>query len=160
VTSREEIVEGTPSDQREDAPPPPKVVLDTNTLVANAYAERSASRRIVEACLCGDLVAVLSPALRREYERILAVAVRVHGHDGALQQFLQQALVVEPAETPRVVPDDPEDDKLLAVTIAAGADVIVSSDRHLLGLDPYGSVRIVRPTAFLRLWLPENPKAP
>jgi putative PIN family toxin of toxin-antitoxin system len=160
VTSREETVEGTPSDRPGDAPLPPKVVLDTNTLVASAYAEQSASRRIVEACLRGELVAVVSPALRREYEQILAVAVRVHDHDRALRQFLQQALVVEPAETPRVVPDDPDDDKLLAVAIAAGADVIVSSDRHLLGLDPYGSVRILRPTAFLRVWLPENPKAP
>jgi predicted nucleic acid-binding protein len=77
-----------------------------------------------------------------------------------LQQFLQQALVVEPSETPRVVPDDPEDDKLLAVAIAAGADVIVSSDRHLLGLDPYGSVRILRPAEFLRLRLPDNREAP
>jgi putative PIN family toxin of toxin-antitoxin system len=129
------------------------VVLDTNTLVGSAYAEGSASRRIVEACLRGDLIAVLSPALRREYERILARAVRVRGYDRALQQFLGQATVVEPTQTPRVVPDDPEDDKLLAAALAAGADAVVSSDGHLLALDPYGPVRILRPTEFVRLWL-------
>jgi hypothetical protein len=42
-----------------------RVVLDTNVLVAAAYDPRSASR-VVEACLGGGLVPVLSPALRRE----------------------------------------------------------------------------------------------
>ncbi|HZY83234.1 MAG TPA: hypothetical protein VFE78_00270, partial [Gemmataceae bacterium] len=35
---------------------------------------------------------------------------------------------------------------------AGGADALVTSDRHLLTLDPCGTVRIVRPAAFVRLW--------
>jgi uncharacterized protein len=131
----------------------PKVVLDTNTLVAAAYAEASASRRIVEACLRGELAAVLSSALRKEYEYILARAVRGSDYGPALRQLLEQAAVVEPGEVPRVVPDDPEDDKLLALAVAAGADAVVTNDRHLLRLDPLGPVRILRPAAFVRLWL-------
>jgi predicted nucleic acid-binding protein len=45
-----------------------RIVLDTNVLVAAAYNAGSDSRRIAEACLHGELTAVLSPALRREYE--------------------------------------------------------------------------------------------
>ncbi len=130
--------------------PPPRVILDTNTLVAAAYAPGSASRRIVEACLRGELVAVVSADLRREYELILARAVR--GRDeGPLRRLLEQATVVEPPGTPRVVPDDPGDDKLLALALAAGA-AVVTSDRHLLDLDPYCPVRLLRPTDFVRLW--------
>ena len=53
---------------------------------------------------------------------------------------------------PRVVPDDPGDDKLLALALAAHADAVLTNDRHLLGLDPYGPVRILRPAEFVRLW--------
>ena len=42
-----------------------RVVLDTNVLVAAAYNPRSASRRVVEACLGGELTPVLSRARRR-----------------------------------------------------------------------------------------------
>lgn len=131
---------------------PLRVVLDTNILVGAAYAEGSASRRIVEACLNGDLIAVLSPALRREYEQILRQAVRVRGFDDELRRLLDQAEIVEPQQTPRVVPDDPEDDKLVAVAVAAGASALITNDRHLLALDPHGPVRIVRPAEFVRLW--------
>jgi uncharacterized protein len=133
-------------------PAAPRVVLDTNVLVGAAYAEASASRRIVEACLNGDLIAVLSPALRREYEQILRQAVRVRGFDDALRRLLDEAEIVEPQRTPRVVPDDPDDDKLVAVAVAAGTSALITNDRHLLTLDPHGPVRIVRPAEFVRLW--------
>ena len=39
-----------------------RVVLDTNVLVAAAYNSASASRRIVETCLDGQLTPALGPA--------------------------------------------------------------------------------------------------
>jgi putative PIN family toxin of toxin-antitoxin system len=132
---------------------PSKVVLDTNLLVAAAYAPGSASRRIVEACLRGELTAVISAALRREYEHILPRAVRSPEGLELLRRLLEQATVVEPAEVPRVVPADPDDDKLLALAVAAGAEALISNDGHLLALDPFGAVRIVRPVDFVSGWL-------
>jgi predicted nucleic acid-binding protein len=40
--------------------------------------------------------------------------------------------------------DDPDDDKLVAVALAAGA-VLVSNDRHLLGVAGVAGLRVVRP---------------
>src|SRR3954454_7809361 len=106
-----------------------RVVLDTNVLVGGLYAPGSASRRLLDACLNGQLRACVSPALRQEYEQILARAVRGRPYQETLQRLLGQAVMVEPAATPRVVPDDPEDDKLVAVALAAGADALVTNDR-------------------------------
>ena len=121
-----------------------RVVLDTNVLVAAAYNPRSASRHVVEACLDGELTPVVSGALRREYEFILDRAARGRPYLEQIQQLLNCAKVVEPAQTPRVVPGDPEDDKLVAVARAAGA-VLISNDAHLLALAGHEGLRVVRP---------------
>src|SRR3954465_1770042 len=110
-----------------------RVVLDTNVLVAAAYNPASASRRVVEACLNGALTPVLSPALRREYDLILARAARGWPYLERIRRLLRSAAVGEPAQAPRVVPDDPDDDKLVAAA-RAGRAVLVSSDAHLLAL--------------------------
>ena len=147
------------SHQRQGAAPPHpvrRVVLDTNVLVGAAYAAGSASRRIVDACLQGDVVAVASPALQQEYAHILPRAVRTHAYRQALQRLGEKLVVVVPADVPRVVPEDPEDDKLVAVALVAGVDALVTNDRHLLTLDPHGPLRILRPAAFVRLWLPRE----
>jgi putative PIN family toxin of toxin-antitoxin system len=128
-----------------------RIVLDTNVLVAAAYAPASASRRIVEACRQGELIAVASPATIREQERILRRSVRVRGYEAWVDELLAKTELVEPAETPRHVPDDAEDDKFLAAALAGGAGWIVTNDRHLLDLDPYWQIRIVRPGVFVRL---------
>jgi predicted nucleic acid-binding protein len=121
-----------------------RVVLDTNVLVAASYNPGSASRRVVEACLTGDLTAVLSPALRREDEYILPRAARGRPYLERLRRLLDGVEVVEPARTPRVVPDDPEDDKLVAAALAAGA-VLVTNDAHLLALAGHEGLQVVRP---------------
>jgi putative PIN family toxin of toxin-antitoxin system len=128
----------------------PRIVLDTNVLVAAAYAPRSASGRIIDACLHGDLVAVASRATIREHEAILSRAVRGPARGDWLERFFDQCELVEPARTPRHVPDDAEDDKFLAVALAGQAGWIITNDHHLLDLDPYWQVRIVRPGVFAR----------
>jgi putative PIN family toxin of toxin-antitoxin system len=121
-----------------------RVVLDTNVLVAAAYNPRSASRHVVEACLDGELLPVLSRAIRREYEFILDRAARGRPYLDQIHQVLDSAEVIEPAQTPRVVPDDPEDDKLVAAALAAGA-VLVTNDAHLLALVGHEGLKVVRP---------------
>ena len=127
-----------------------RVVLDTNVLVAAAYNPRSASRHVVEACLGGELTAVVSGALRREYEFILARAARGRPYLEQIRRLLDGAEVVEPAQTPRAVPADPGDDKLVAAALAAGA-VLVSNDGHLLALAGHEGLEVVRP-ADVRAW--------
>jgi putative PIN family toxin of toxin-antitoxin system len=122
-----------------------RVVLDTNVLVAAAYNPGSASRRVVEACLGGELTAVLSPALRREYEFVLARALRRQPYLEQIRRLLESTEAVDPTRTPRVVLADPDDDKLVAAALAAGA-VLVTNDAHLLAVAGHEGLRVVRPT--------------
>ena len=121
-----------------------RVVLDTNVLVAAAYNAASASRRIVEACLGGELTPVLSPALRREYEFVLARAAHGRPYLERIHRLVDGAEIVEPAETPGVVADDPDDDKLVSAALAAGA-TLVTNDAHLLAIAGHEGLKVVRP---------------
>ena len=66
-------------------------------------------------------------------------------------ELLASLELVEPQETPRLVPDDPDDDKFPAAARAGSAGWIVTNDRHLLALDPYGAIRIVPSGRFVEL---------
>ena len=46
---------------------------------------------------------------------------------------------------------DPKDDKYLELALAAGAEIIVSSDNDLLVLHPWRGVRILNPIDYLAL---------
>ncbi|MBX3671005.1 MAG: hypothetical protein KF778_21625 [Rhodocyclaceae bacterium] len=50
------------------------------------------------------------------------------------------------------VPNDPQDNPIVAMAVAARADDLVSGDRkHLLSLGSYENIQVVSPRAFLEL---------
>ena len=49
-----------------------------------------------------------------------------------------------------MVPDDADDDKLVALALAARADVLVTSDRHLKNLPPIDGLLVLSPSETLR----------
>ena len=133
--------------------PPKRVVLDTNVLIAAAWSEGSASRCIVEACLEGKkLRAVMSPALRREYELIIKRAARKSRYRKSLERLVSKAEVVDcDARAMGIeVPADPEDAKVLATAIAGKVDALVGNDHHLLDLAKGAPLPIIRPGEFLK----------
>ena len=58
--------------------------------------------------------------------------------------------IVAPAETIQAIEIDPTDDRILECAVAAGAEVIVSGDAHLLTLGIFRGIRIQRVAEFLR----------
>lgn len=60
-----------------------------------------------------------------------------------LADFMEALELVEPIEVPRVVPNDPDDDHVLAAASTAHADLIVSGDSDLLSLVSYQGIPIL-----------------
>lgn len=59
--------------------------------------------------------------------------------------------VVIPKTEVNVIKSDREDNKILECASEIGADFVVSGDKHLLGLNEFQGIKIVRPKEFLEI---------
>jgi predicted nucleic acid-binding protein len=57
---------------------------------------------------------------------------------------------VSPAEIIEAVPADPDDNRVLECAVAAGSEVIVTGDKHLLALGSFRGIDIVMVSDFLK----------
>jgi hypothetical protein len=62
------------------------------------------------------------------------------------------AWIVGGNETVEVIKDDPADNKYLACAFEGEADYIVSGDHHLLDIENYKEIEIIKAKGFLRIW--------
>lgn len=110
-------------------------------------------RRVLEVIADGAAELVLPEPVRVELRRVLEEKLAVE--DGSIEAIL--GLLDELALGVAAVPDrvaavsgDPDDDRILAVAGAAGAEILISGDsNHLLPLGQHHAMRIIRPQAFL-----------
>lgn len=130
-----------------------RVVLDTNTLVSALLSPNGPPRlllddaraQVFELCTSPVLMAELLDVMSREkFARRLAAAGLTPL--GIVSEIRRLASMATPVDVPRVVAGDADDDHVLACAVAARADLIVSGDRHLLGLGGhYRGIAIVTP---------------
>ena len=126
-----------------------RAVVDTNVLVSGLLWY-GAPHAVMERLRSGTLALVSSPALMAELADVIgranfdAVLARSNtSRERLLAEVRQLAEIVEPPPLPAPVCRDPDDDKVLALAIAAQIDLVVSGDHDLLSLGSYAGIPIV-----------------
>lgn len=130
-----------------------RAVLDTNVLVSAALNPNGAPGRVEAEAFRLRFTLVASERLPTELRNVLShprITARLPSSGTAA--FLEAIegvalLVVDPDEAPAVT-RHPDDDHLVALALAAGADRIVSGDDDLLGAEGL-PVAVATPRAFL-----------
>ena len=129
-----------------------RVVLDTNVYIsAFAHPERPiyqvwrhALERRYQLLISSAIVNELADVLRTDFhweERRLRRRIRLVTRVGT---------IITPCIALNVIPDDPDDDRILECAVAGRANLIVSGDHHLRRLQVYEGIPIIRPIDFLR----------
>ena len=127
-----------------------RVVADTNTVVSGLLWH-SAPRQVLDAARAGTIQLFTSAVLLAELEDVLlrpkfAQRLALGGtsaHELVLG-YAALAAIVEPAAIGPIIAADPDDDAVVACAVAAQAHLIVSGDSHLLDLQQYQGIAILR----------------
>jgi uncharacterized protein len=122
-------------------------VADTNVLVSALIFPGGAPETVYRMALTGRIELASSPPLLAELGRVLTdkFGWEPGRTEDAVAQVIRIANVVEPDEAVREIHDDPDDNRVLDAAAEAGADAIVSGDRHLLRLGSWRGIQIAPP---------------
>lgn len=117
-----------------------RVVIDSGVVVSAALSEHGAPATLLRLWTEGEFEIVVSPQLVAELQDVLArpqIAPRIPPNRARALVRALSAGAIEEIDPPTSAPvtRGPKDEYLVALARAAGADVIVSGDRHLLELD-------------------------
>ena len=144
----------SPQSPNDNGPATVRLVIDTNIFVAEVRAADSSSRQLLDAVAAGRATLLVSPPVFREYQRVLPKAVRSDEREKLIRTWIGRAEPIAAGRGPRVIADDPDDDKFVALALAGKADAIVSNDEHLLGSAGRFDMPVLRPGEALRLLEP------
>ena len=133
-----------------------KAVLDANVFVSALINTRGTPKQIVDLWREEAFDLLISKAILDEIGRVLRYPKIIALHKLAETELLtflallsEEGLIVEPAETLHVSPDE-SDNRYIECALAGGADYLVTGDKlHLLPIGEYQGIKFVSPAVFL-----------
>lgn len=128
-------------------------MTDTNVMVSAIFWEGNESK-IIELVEEGELKLITSPLILDELKKVLSYKkfeLEKKKVNEQVEYYLLLAELVFPTEKIDLVQDDPSDNKFLECAREGEAEYIVSGDRHLLDLEEFEGIKIVKARELLKI---------
>ncbi len=127
-----------------------RAVADTNVYIA-ALNFGGTPEEILGLVRAGIIQLFMSPSMLREIEAVVLRKSHWSPRDVrkagvAIQGFSR---LVRPQEAVHVITDDEPDNCILECALEAGADFVITGDRHLRQLNTFRGISIVSPREFI-----------
>ncbi|MEW6035732.1 MAG: putative toxin-antitoxin system toxin component, PIN family [Candidatus Micrarchaeota archaeon] len=129
----------------------PRLFLDTNVLISATFWEGSSYNlllKIADAAASGfttrDVLQEYRIVLKRDF------ALSEEGADTRIEMLLRILTVVSPHDKIDMIREDPSDNRILEGALESRADFIVSYDEHLLKLESFRGMEVVKPEDALK----------
>lgn len=128
-----------------------RVVADTNVLVSALIFPGGTPETFYRLALEGRIELITSRPLLAELGRVLTdkFGWEAERAEEAVKQVVLLGTIVAPREALSEIEADPADNRVLEAAAEAGADAIVSGDRHLLELGAWRGIAIQSPAKFV-----------
>ena len=137
-----------------------RIVLNTNQHISAIIRPNGHPAQIVELWRIGLIELAISPFILKEFEAVVhrpRIQEKNNLSDADIAEYLKvlrtSAVLVPGAITVNAVPDDPDDNIIIACAIEAEVDMIISGDQHLLSLGSYQGIPIVKAVDFLSSYI-------
>jgi putative PIN family toxin of toxin-antitoxin system len=137
------------------------IVLDANIYASSLIKPDGTTGNLLKALFQdGRYNIIASNPILSELERVLwypKIRDRISLSDQEIDAwFGSLSLVVEIVnsnylELPVIVVDDPDDDKYIIAAMMSQSQYIITGDNHLLKLNPYQEITILKPRMFIEL---------
>lgn len=132
-----------------------KVVIDTNLLIDGSSDFYNYGNRIIDLVIGGQIEAYANKATLRENKFLANKKIPDEGYLKKLEYFFDTIKPVNNYERLDVV-EDSDDNKILESAVGSRADYLITSDRHLLKIEKYKGIKIVRPAQFWSIYEDEG----
>ena len=128
-----------------------KVILDTNVFISGVFFG-GPPEKILHGWRDGRFTLVLSPEILDEYQRVAEVLSKKYPPvdlTELLELIVVEADMIQAESLKEPVSADPDDDIFIACALASGAKLIVSGDKHLLDVDGFSGIEVLKPKVFV-----------
>jgi len=139
-----------------------KIVIDANVYASSLIKPEGTPGKLLQGLLKSQEVSIVGTTeIINELERILQypkVRNRISLGNKQIEKWLiALGLTIELVDIQHllslspIVSEDTDDDKYILAALASKAGCIITGDQHLLKLDPYHSIAILKPSVFIDL---------
>lgn len=132
-----------------------KLILDTNVFISGIFWSGTPAK-ILNAWYEKKIKIVCSLEILDEYSRVSDILSKKYPSvDMApfINLMIRDAELFTPIKLKTPVSRDPDDDKFIAVALAANCHLIVSGDNDLLSVTGYKAIEIINPSEFVKKYL-------
>ena len=125
-----------------------RILFDTNVLIASLIA-RGVCHELLEQSFVNHTIVVSDFILDELKEKLLnKFNYSNDTADQAVALFRSRMEFILPEDLSSPVCRDPDDDNILAAALTGNCDFIVTGDKDLLILNPFGNIQILSPRTF------------
>ncbi|MBD3386297.1 putative toxin-antitoxin system toxin component, PIN family [candidate division KSB1 bacterium] len=127
-----------------------RIVLDTNVLISGIFFTGS-PYEILKAWKEKHIQFVITAEIFDEYVRVAEILSNKYATvniSKVLDLIAIHSEIIQPVVLPTQICEDKDDDKFIACALSGEVDVIVSGDKHLLRLNGFKGIEIIKPKSF------------
>ena len=130
-----------------------RVVIDTNIYIS-AIFWNGKPREVIDLGRDGKIMIFTSLDIENEIAGKLKTTFKLAEEDvnQILLDFSTFTLPIRINKQLIVVQDDPDDNKFIECALECKANYIISGDRHLLNLKEYEGIKLIKSSAFLKVY--------
>lgn len=131
-----------------------RVILDTNVIMSAIFFG-GIPGKILDAYASGKLTLILSPEILGEYQEVAERLAKKYKLKYAeiLDWIIVHSEMVSDTALAEPVCADPDDDKFIAAALTSNAKIICSGDKHLLDVNGFRKIEILKPKPFADKYL-------